>query len=540
VDEGGRLPIAGPGGLSGAGLSSLSWAQPLGWTPLSQSSAASPVEAAARAREASERGLALYNRMQSAQALECFQEAVSLAPDVPAYHHQLAGAADDLGRRELGGRHLLEAVRLDPGYVPAQVGLSVWYGAGGDLERSLHHSAIAYELAPADPGAIVCRGNALLWADQAESAWAIVEPVIEAGCSDRWVARMISRLGLALGREAAALRAVEHALAVPNLLATRGGKPVLHYAAAKLLERLGRYDEAFEHARLANELVRSVTRPFDIERHSATISHRIAHLTRRRLRALPRASHGDRRPLFIVGMPRSGTTLVEQILATHPAIVGGGELRLMAGIGRKMAMPDWAPGERYPQSLDHLSPRGADRLAAEYLAGIDAIGPGAKYVTDKMPDNFLTLELVELLLPEAHVIHCTRNPLDTCVSCHMTGFEAGSDFALDLSHLGTYWRDYRRLMEHWKEALSVPILDVRYEDIVLDTETQVRRILEFLNLPWEPRCLEFYKNKRPVRTASEDQVRRPVYVSSVGRWKHYERHLGALFAALGGAGSPAV
>jgi hypothetical protein len=161
-----------------------------------------------------------------------------------------------------------------------------------------------------------------------------------------------------------------------------------------------------------------------------------------------------------------------------------------------------------------------------------------------MPLNVLGLELVELLLPGSRVIHCVRDAIDTCLSCYLTGFSVANEFSFDLAHLGHYYRDYRRLVTHWKKVLSVPVLDVRYEDVVFDTEEQVRRMLEFLDLPWDERCLRFYENPRRVTTASEDQVRRPVYATSVGRWKNYERHLPQLLAALGrggtGGGGPAA
>ena len=136
------------------------------------------------------------------------------------------------------------------------------------------------------------------------------------------------------------------------------------------------------------------------------------------------------------------------------------------------------------------------------------------------------------------MIHCVRNAIDTCLSCYLTNFEQSNEFKFDLAHLGAYYRDYRRLMEHWKKVLTVPMLEVRYEDVVLDTEGQARRMMEFLDLPWDERCLNYHESDRRVRTASLDQVRRPIYTSSINRWKHYEKHLGALVAALGRGTGP--
>ena len=149
-----------------------------------------------------------------------------------------------------------------------------------------------------------------------------------------------------------------------------------------------------------------------------------------------------------------------------------------------------------------------------------------------MPTNYLYLGLIELLFPDCRIIHCVRSPLDTCLSCYTSNFANGNEFAFELSHLGPYYREYSRIMDLWRQVLTLPTLDVRYVDIVLDTEGQVRRMLEFLELPWDPNCLKFYENRRPVQTSSRDQVTRPIYVSSIGRWKFYERHLGELIASL--------
>jgi hypothetical protein len=200
---------------------------------------------------------------------------------------------------------------------------------------------------------------------------------------------------------------------------------------------------------------------------------------------------------------------------------------------------DWSEGAAYPECLDGLSLARANKLASKYLGEIELLDAKATYVTDKQPLNFLILDLVEILFPGCHVIHCVRSPLDTCVSNFMTNFEISNEFKFDLGHLGQYHRDYRRLMEHWKKVLTLPLMEVRYEDLVLDTEGQVRRMLEFLGLPWDDRCLKYYENRRGVRTASEDQVRRPIYTSSIGKWKLYEKYLGELIAALGGSGGGA-
>jgi hypothetical protein len=245
-----------------------------------------------------------------------------------------------------------------------------------------------------------------------------------------------------------------------------------------------------------------------------------------------RSTNGSSRPVFIVGVMRSGTSLVEQILATHPKVFGAGELSYLSEAAAAASNSDWASGIPFPSFWNHLSVSRANQLASTYLDRIYELNSTAHYVTDKMPENFLFLGTAELLFPNCRVIHCVRDPRDTCLSCHMTDFASGKDFSRNLGHLARYYQDYARLMEHWKKVLTIQVLDVRYEDLVADPAGQTRRMLEFLELPWDDQCLKYHQNKRHVATASREQVRQPIYSSSLGRWKHYEKHIPELLALV--------
>jgi Sulfotransferase family len=257
---------------------------------------------------------------------------------------------------------------------------------------------------------------------------------------------------------------------------------------------------------------------------------------------LPRARHGSEVPVFIVGMPRSGTTLTEQILAAHPEVFGAGELpALQRVVGLVPAMTGKAAP--WPECAARLGQGGVDTLAARYLSEVTRLAPGAARITDKMPQNFLSLGLVALLFPEARVIHCTRDPVDTCLSCYFQGFTQGHGYAFDLATLGAYYRHYRRLMDHWNAVLDIPVIDMpvmemRYEAMVADQEAESRRLVDFAGLDWDDACLRFFASDRLAHTASYDQVRRPVYKGSVGRWRRYAAHLGPLLAALGDLAPP--
>ncbi len=225
-------------------------------------------------------------------------------------------------------------------------------------------------------------------------------------------------------------------------------------------------------------------------------------------------------------MPRSGTTLVEQILAAHPSIHAAGELphmrRIVDGLGG------------FPQSAAELDGGALRRLGERYLNLIASASQDKARVVDKAPINFVNLGLIQLVLPDAKIIHARRDPVDTCVSCYTKLFANSQNFTYDLAELGRYCRDYLTLMEHWRATLPTSrFIEVDYEAVVDDVEGQARRILEFLELPWDPACLEFYRVERPVRTSSVNQVRQPIYRSSVGRWRQHADALQPLLQALG-------
>ncbi len=357
----------------------------------------------------------------------------------------------------------------------------------------------------------------------------LLTPLIARGSISWRLAAAFAQAAPGIGREEEALSLIERSLQIEDLhLANRAQ---LHFHAAALLDRLGRYDEAFERARLGNE---GRERRFDAGEFSQRVSRDIEFFTADRMKRLPRATHGNPRPVFIVGMPRTGSSLVEQILASHPDVFGAGELPAMTEVAKSIINRETESPGVYPENLGLLSEAELNQLAGTYLDRISSSNATARYVTDKMLLNFRFLHLIELLLPECKIIHCVRDPRDTCLSCFMTNFAVGNPFAFNLDHLASFYRDYVRLMHHWKKVLALPILEVVYEEVVSDLDGQARRIVEFLGLEWNDNCLAFHKNKRHVTTSSRDQVRQPIYSASVGRWKNYEKHLGNVLSLTPG------
>jgi len=234
-------------------------------------------------------------------------------------------------------------------------------------------------------------------------------------------------------------------------------------------------------------------------------------------------------PIFILGMPRSGTTLVEQIVASHPLVHGAGELMALHDCVAELG----ETGASFPERIAELEGAGLRRLGSAYLQKLAKIALEGERVTDKMPSNYYYVGLIKLILPNAKIIHTFRDPVDNCVSCFSKLFTLEQSHTYDLGELGRYYKRYERLMAHWRRVLPQgAFLDMRYEDVVDDLEGQARRILDYCGLPWDERCLQFHETERPVRTASATQVRQPIYRSAMGRWKDYKDFLTPLLTAL--------
>jgi tetratricopeptide (TPR) repeat protein len=307
-------------------------------------------------------------------------------------------------------------------------------------------------------------------------------------------------------------------------------RSALLFALAKALEARGETDRAFETLAQANALHRS-TRPFDSaasERLATAICERFDPALFARLQG---AGSPSERPVYVVGMPRSGTTLVEQIISAHPEVHGAGEIGVLPRLVSQVRGPG---GAGFPFWTEALSAADAGRMAQAYLDAIAPLGPGMARLVDKTVGNFELLGLIHLILPNARIIHCRRDPRDVCVSCFSTRFSGGHDYAYDLAELGRYWRRYDRLMAHWRAVLPPErIFELDYESLVEDLEGWARRLIAHLGLEWDDACLRFYESTREVGTASFVQVRQPIYTASVGRWRRHAARLGPLLEALG-------
>jgi tetratricopeptide (TPR) repeat protein len=539
-------------------------------------------------------GIALSELGRIDEAIAHYQRAVALNPNYAVNHVKLGVALRAKGELERAYAHLARAVELDPAEAYYEFGNTCF--APGRLDEAVRALRQALTVRPERIDALDTLGKVLLELDEYDEAIGCYERMLALAPQSALPYRGLGQALLLQGRFAEARAAFTKALerepengghyarigrsywsegrfeeaivwhekalarqpdnaeahyALAMMRSARDRKErirelerllalglydweqcaALNFALAKMYDEQGDYDTAFRYFKAGNDLHRARNR-YRPEAETAYVDRVIATFSKELFAAKGRIGNRSERPVFVVGLPRSGTTLVGQILASHPRVHGHGELAYMHEMVQ--ALPKLlGSGEPYPECVAALDSDTAERLAEAYLARLERDAGDAIRSVDKMPDNFMRLGLIALLFPQARVINCVRDPLDTCLSCYFHDFGRRNAFARDLDHLGRYYRDYQRIMAHWRATLTIPILDVPYEALVGEQELWSRKLIDFLGLPWDERCLAFYETKRPVFTSSAWQVRQPIYTSSIGRWRHYAKHLGPLFSALG-------
>jgi tetratricopeptide (TPR) repeat protein len=477
-------------------------------------------------------GLGLAQRALGSleEAVASFRRALALNPDYAEAHNSLGYVLFEQDRLEDAVAEVREALAAKPEFVQARVNLAIIMAEQESFEEVLQNYDEVLRDQPAHTAALAGKASVLDRQGRREEAGKIVLPFADTGSLPHEMISLYGKLSRDAGRQEEAAGLLEGIQASGT--ATENAQRDLHFTLGDLHDDLGHYDQAFDHFASGNALRRT---DYDPQSIADKTERTIAFFDAERLAALPRAEARPELPsdlpVFIVGVPRSGTSLVEQILSCHPEVQAAGELRDMMRLAGDL-------GLRFQDTDPDASDSRLDgeRLTAAsdtYLQGLRARAEGATRVTDKMPYNFERLGLISLLFAGARIIHCRRDPLDSCLSCYFQNFSRGNFQTYNLRHLGLYHRQYERLMAHWRETLDLAILDVSYEAHVEDPEGTLREILDFLELDWDPACLKFHESKRYVKTASRDQVQKPIYQSSVGRWRNYETHLGPLKEALG-------
>ncbi len=456
-------------------------------------------------------------------AVECYQRALALKPDYVDAHNNLGTAFLTQDRIDDAVAHYERALILNPNYAPAHNNLGNACLKQERIDDARAHYERAIALKPDYANAHNNLGNILKEQGKFDDAMAHYGRAIAA--NPGYAEAHLNRSEIKRFQQGDAdLEALKSLAGNRDLPADKA--LYIHFALAKALDDVGDYVCAFEHLRQGNALKRPQVNYQEAD--ALQLFQRISKVfDRGLLDRLQGQGHPSAAPVFVLGMPRSGSTLIEQILASHPQIHGAGELTIL----EKM-------DTGYPETIAALDGPALRKFGAAYLAHLPKVADNTVRIVDKLPGNFLRIGLIRSILPNARIIHSMRNPIDTCLSCYSKLFTNGLSFSYDLAELGRYYRGYSELMAHWRSVLpSDAMLDVAYEDVVDNLEGQARRLIDYCGLPWDDRCIGFHKANRPVKTASAVQVRQPLFRGSLQRWRHYEAGLGPLLDALGRPGS---
>lgn len=509
------------------------------------------------------RGNTLRALGRRADAEAAFARAIALKPDYGEAFNNLGNVQRDAGRLAEAEASYRRSLALRPGEAGPLFNLVAVLkeegkleGAGALLDYAMDAARRVLAATPDDAEAANVLGlTCAAMGRQEEAVAAFRQATAKAGHVDAWINLGNSLKGL--GRLDEALAAYDRAhglaprssgpllaitqvktfadagdmhLAALEALARDGAalseqqRVQLHFALGKTYDDLGRADDAFARFRAGNELKRQ-NAAYDAAQ-SLGFFERIKSNFDASVLARAGGGSNDETPIFVIGMPRSGTTLVEQIVSSHPLVGAAGEITALNEATRSLGA--------FPEAAREASGHMWAQVGETYVRKLRAYAPAARYVIDKTTSNFYLIGLIHLALPRAKIVHVTRNAVDTCLSCYFKLFTGGQAYSYELGDLGRYYRAYAKLMRHWLAALPEGrILEVRYEDVVRDLEGEARRLLAHCGLDWDERVLAFHRNARTVATASAAQVRQPIYKTSVARWRRYEAHLGPLLEALG-------
>lgn len=503
-------------------------------------------------------GLALQSLGDVHQAIACFQRGLTLQPQSMPLRFHLGNALAQAGRIDAAETELRQALAIEPGSLPVSLALAQLLQHHSRFDEALE---LLRALSPPSAPLLVAQAKMLRRLGRVEEALDCYDQALDLdpAAADAQHGRGVALKDLG-DRDRAAVALREATRLQPTLTTawrTLAGirrfsaddsdwlairevsqqtmtplqRMHLDYALGKGFEDIGDHQQAFEHYRRANRARRAEFQ-FSIKSETATFRRLQRHFSPEFFARWQGVGVTSAKPIFVVGMPRSGTTLVEQILVSHSVVTGGGELH-------------WLPrclADRW-QMIDGFDCSGALRRADEaefgqvadaYLDQLADIDNQAKHVTDKLPNNFLHLGLIHVLFPNATIVHCRRDPRATCFSIYKHYFSAtGHTYAYDMVELGQYYRLYEELMAHWREVLPTGrIYDIDYERLVADQDAESRSLIEACGLVWEPQVKDFHRTRRAVSTISASQVRRPIYDSSVAAWKPYEKLLQPLLAEL--------
>jgi tetratricopeptide (TPR) repeat protein len=457
------------------------------------------------------------------QAIPRYEQALAIQPDNILVHKNLGSAHHKVGQWVKAIKCFEQALSLRPDYADARFELAQVLRELGRAEEALVQLEQLIDLKPDDADALISLADTLRDLGQAELAIERLEQFLHARPTCGAIYYHISMIK----PKQALIAVVEKLISDPGL--PDGDAIYCHFALGNLFKHGQLFDQAFSHFLKANTLHRK-TFSYDPKEITLFIDRMIKVYSEGFFQGKHGWGSASMLPVFVVGMHRSGTTLVEQILSSHALVHGAGELQAIPavhfgiGLQLKYANP-------YPECMSLFDEKMAEEYSAHYLQELALHSPTAMRITDKAPINFLQIGLIKTLFPDARIVHCQRNPLDSCISLLFHYFQ-NQKYSFELTELGQYYLDYQRIMSHWQKLFPGEIFTVQYEELVLDQERVSKQLIDYLGLEWDEKCLDFHNNERVVMTPSNIQVRQPMYKESMNRWKPYERHLQPLIEML--------
>lgn len=487
---------------------------------LDKDRAASCSEFVATAMKSGDLGMA---QGSPGDAVRHFQSAVSAEP-MEIGHIKLAAAHMGVQKPALAVSVLESGLKLFPESSRLHYVLSAAHSSLGNIAAAEESIDAVLRSNPEFTIGLASKVGYLSYRGEYDAAYELLKPLLKAKKPIPKIVLRYARIAPRIGEEKKAIKQLLDVLKYKRLAPEE--RVAVHFSLGDLMDKAKQFDPAFYHFKKGNELTAQPANNETIKRFIDTLIEKYQDIDQ-----LPKADQSSELPLFVIGMPRSGTSLVEKILSSHAEISAGGELQIIKGIAAEIF--EKVPSRQYyPLCADEISKEMLEVEAEKYIAEITALANGSKRFTEKLPHNFLYLGLINQLLPNTRIIHCVRDPLDVCLSCYFQNFAGAHGYTNDLVQMAEYYREYERMMTHWIDKLSLPVLRFEYSQLVDNPEAKIRELVEFTGLVWDENCLDFHKTKATVATASSEQVRNPIYKSSVSRWENYKRHIGALKKTL--------
>ena len=461
------------------------------------------------------------------KALASFKKAIAVNGRSVEAYYKLGLICFRLGLIQEACDYLKQCTNLDRSNDTALVSYGRLLREAGDIDGSMRRYRLAFKANPNNLDALAGMASIHEYRKDFQKALNTILPACEQGIVNAQIAILFARICGKTNRCKQAVEYINMCIA-SGKIADKDTLSFLYYALGDIYDHATQYDKAFAAYQQANQCRKLQYNEFSHNNQIRLLKETFSYAF-----FLERNTSGitSDRPVFVVGMPRSGTSLTEQILSSHPEVHGAGELTLIGDIAREINKKARTQKD-FSEVLRGLSSEQLNAYAQTYLDTLKSQDKVARYVTDKMPHNYLHLGLISMLFPNSRVIHCKRNPIDTCLSIYFKSFNDSHDYATDLNALAHHYRAYHDLMQHWGSVLPLQIHEINYEDIVTNFRAEVEKMLAFCSLDWHDNCASFYKTKRHVATASENQVSRPIYRSSLARWKNYEKHIEPLIRQL--------